>query len=163
MYPYFSSKRQMPKSIYSKEVANNYLPAPENTLKLSEIILLSIQNESQDRCFYEKLLPLIKDEDKAIVEGIILDETKHAKLLTHIYNLLNNTEPQKPENKECTISENLIKNIEDAILDEAEAVKLYRELMLNSENGEIRDVFFEIMTDEANHATLMNFLYNKYH
>ncbi len=162
MYPYFSSKRQLPKPICAKELADYCLTTHESTSKISDIILISIKNEEQDKCFYENLIPLMEEKDKAIINGIILDETKHAKLLTHIYKLLNNSEPEKTTPEECTISENLAENIEDAVLDEAEAIKLYRELMLNSENSEIRDLFFEIMTDEATHLSLMTFLYNKY-
>lgn len=162
MYPYFSTRKQIPRPLYAKELSDNNNILNESASKLSDIILLSMENETKDHAFYEKLLPLLKEEDRSIVNSIMLDETKHYKLLSHIYKLLNNKSPDHKTIKEAEVSGNISKDLSEALLDEAEAVKLYRELMSSAVTEEIKDLFFEIMTDEMMHSTLLNYLYTKY-
>ncbi len=162
MYPYFSTRKQIPRPLYAKELSADNNMLNESTSKLSDIILLSMKNEAKDRAFYEKLLPVLKDEDKNIIKSIILDETKHYKLLSHIYRLLNNKSAEIETVERAETSGNILKDLSEALLDEAEAVKLYRELMSSSVTEEIKDLFFEIMTDEMMHSTLLNYLYTKY-
>ena len=162
MYPYFSTRKQIPRPLYAKELSDNNHMLNESTSKLSDIIMLSMENEAKDHSFYEKLLPHLKDEDRCIINSIMLDETKHYKLLSHIYMLLNNSSPDQKDIKEAEIDTNIFKNLSDAVLDEAEAVKLYRELMSSAVTEEIKDLFFEIMTDEMMHSTLLSYLYAKY-
>ncbi len=162
MYPYFSSKKSIPKPVFAREAEKTHSLITENNSKLLQIIEDSIKDEMKDQLFYERLMDFLNDEDKEIANSMALDEIKHQKLLSHIYKLLGGSEPPKFEADEVVLKGSAPENISDAILDEAEAAKFYRELMLSSENGDIRDIFFEIMTDEANHAALGNYLFTKY-
>ena len=107
-------------------------------------------------------MPLMEKDDREIINSILLDETKHKKFLRHIYTLMTGQEPYEITTEDIILKESIPENLSDAILDEAEAVKFYRELMMNSDDAEIRDLLFEIMTDEANHAALGNYLFTKY-
>ena len=162
MYPYFYSKKQIPQPVFAKEAMKDNNLLAQNNSKLSEIILAAIEDEMKDMAFYERLMPLMEKDDREIINSILLDETKHKKFLSHIYTLMTGQEPYEITTEDIILKESIPENLSDAILDEAEAVKFYRELMMNSDDAEIRDLLFEIMTDEANHAALGNYLFTKY-
>jgi len=129
MYPYFSTRKQIPRPIYAKELSADNDLLSESTSKLLDIIMLCIKNKAKNRSFYEQLLSDLKDEDNRIIKSIILDEQKHHKLLFHIHTILNGHEPENTTQTETAFSADISKSLSDALLDEAEAIKLYRELM----------------------------------
>jgi len=162
MYPYFSIKKPIPRPLYAKELSKNDDLTNQVNSKLSDIITICMENKQKSLSFYEELFCIIDQKDKSIINSITLDETKHYKLLHCIYTLLNDSDPEKTDTEKAVVSENISENIETAILEKAENTKLYRELMSSAFAAEIREMLFEIMTDEMNHAILLNYLYTKY-
>lgn len=162
MYPYFSGKRPFIKAVCVKEAPSVLMPENGSSGKMADIIGTAIDGEIHDRAFYEALTEQIGNEDRDIVESIISDETKHRRLLEYIYTLLTGETYAGNGSKPVNLSSSITDNLREAIMDETAAVKFYRELMMSSSTDEVRDLFFEIMTDEANHAALDNYLFAKY-
>ena len=90
------------------------------------------------------------------------DEYKHRRLFEEIYSALTGAAPLphknifKPEN-----IDNLTEVFTDSLFGELDAVELYRDIMFSISNTGIRDMIFEIITDEQSHADLINYLLPK--
>ena len=164
MYPYFKDKNQNnpQNGIHMQKQSATVQSTPQSDRKLTELVLMAIDDEIRDMNYYEELMGLTKDSgDREILRGIALDETKHKKFLEEIYSVLTGEAPAQstPEKKE--LAPTFVENIENSILEEIAGSKFYRELYLAIPSDDIRDMFLEIFTDEQNHASLLNYLYGK--
>ena len=162
MYPYFSLGRSAFKPVCAKETTPVLMPETTANIKTIELIKAAIDDEAANALFYERLAQLLEAGDKEVAESIISDEAKHRKFLEYIYTLLTGENADDAIAEEIELSESTADNLSSAILDKAGAVKFYRELMLSAATDEVRDLFFEIMTDKGNHAALLNYLFTKY-
>lgn len=79
------------------------------------------------------------------------DEQKHLRLFVNLYRALtgNTYEPTVRETRYANLKEGL----EMAVSDELEAAEAYRTVYLRETNQNVRNIFFEAMTDEMEHAT----------
>jgi len=130
-----------------------------------EMIKEAIKDEKSDGIFYDTIADMLTDEnDKKIMHKVYHDEDKHRKMFIEIYEML--TEEAFPENEtdssEKEVSQNMAENFENALFDEISAIEFYRKLYFVFLNQEIRDALFEIITDEQNHADIVNYMYSKY-
>ncbi len=130
-----------------------------------EMIKEAIKDEKSDGIFYDTIANMLTDEnDKKIMYKIHHDEDKHRKMFIEIYEML--TESSVPEDEtesaDKEVSQNMAENFENALFDEISAVEFYRKLYFIFLNQEIRDALFEIITDEQNHAHIVNYMYSKY-
>ena len=163
MYPYFSLRHNYSKPVCAKETTPVLMPENTVNIKTVELIKAAIDDETANALFYGKLAQQLEAEDKDVAESIISDEAKHKKLLEYIYTLLTGENADETAvAEEIELSESTADNLSNAILDKAEAVKFYCELMLSAATDEVRDLFFEIMTDKGSHAALLNYLFTKY-
>ena len=162
MYSYFSLGRSTFKPVCTKETTPVLMPENTANIKTVELIKAAIDDEAANALFYEKLSERLEAEDKEVAESIISDEAKHRKLLEYIYTLLTGENAAEPEAEAVELSESSADNLNSAISDKVNAVKFYRELMLSAAADEVRDLFFEIMTDNGSHAALLNYLFTKY-
>lgn len=88
------------------------------------------------------------------------DERKHFELFSEIYRCLTGQEPSvcQPELPRMhSYQEELTK----FLIDELDAVDMYREMFLSTYDGRIRDTIFIPLTDEMEHATRLTFLFAK--
>jgi len=86
------------------------------------------------------------------------DEEKHYRMLCRLYYALTG---QAPEVKPPTVPEyGFCKGVMEALKDELMAAEMYREMLLSTTDMRIRDILFEIMTDETEHATRFTFVYS---
>jgi rubrerythrin len=99
------------------------------------------------------------DKIRKQIEFAFNDEGKHYKMFQQIYYTLTGQyidipmqEPQK--------NEKFIELIESSINGELEAVELYRKIRSMLPNTQLRDMLFEIITDEQEHATRFVYLYS---
>ena len=122
----------------------------------------AIRNKSEQASYYARLARTIHDKnDSDIIHNIHLDELKHAKMLTDIYNDMFGSEPEI-SSQERGISQNMIYEFEKSMYDELEAAQYLRKLYFYFLNLGIRDYLYEIMSDDNAHALKLSHLYSKY-
>jgi rubrerythrin len=87
------------------------------------------------------------------------DEIKHLGMTTCLYGKLTGREPR------ITVTEipliNFKEGVRVALSNELDAAEFYRDMYLATRDPEIRDIFFELMTDELEHSTRFAFIYNQ--
>ena len=50
----------------------------------------------------------------------------------------------------------------ESLFEELDSVEFYRDIMSNVETPSVREILFEIITDEQSHAQIINYLLFKY-
>ncbi len=130
--------------------------------KITEMLILALEDELKDKDYYMQMMDQVNDKEvKEILRQMSLDEQKHYKYLSQIYKQLTGNEPVVQVGK-VEISGNILEEITKAFFGELEAVEVYRRLMFLFLNLQIRDMIYEIITDEQAHAAKLNYLYTKY-
>ncbi|GFI61463.1 hypothetical protein IMSAG049_00622 [Clostridiales bacterium] len=156
MYPYNINKKYPDKSDIK-------LVMSADAQTISEMLYDAIDDENEDFAKYTALANIIgNNEDSEILRSISYDEYKHRQLFEEIYTMLVGKRPEIKEEAEEIKPNELREELVDQLFDEMEAVEMYRELMAAFGNSEIRDIIFEIITDEQAHASILNYLINKY-
>jgi rubrerythrin len=124
-------------------------------------LIKAMKDKGSARKYYKRLIGMAPDEKEAeIIEHFYEDETKHLSKFRMLFEMTTGKEPEigsvnTPE------FESYIEGIEHAIPKELEACEFYRDIYLASSNPIVRDVFFEALTDENEHAVYLNYLYTK--
>lgn len=132
---------------------------PEQSMLLS-LMIEAMKDERADRAKYKMMLDMTKsDKVKKQIEFAFNDEGKHYKMFQQIYYILTGQyiDIPIPEPKK---EEKFIDAIESSINGELEAVELYRKIRSMLPNTQLRDMLFEIITDEQEHATRFVYLYS---
>lgn len=130
---------------------------------VTELIKDAINDELKINKFYTELANSIRDiEDSKMLMEIGIDEKKHYEMFMDIYEKLTG-EKYNPSNEiSIDIDSDFIKNIPDAIKGELKSVEAYRPILFAIENPQLKNYLTEIISDEQNHAALLNFIYSKY-
>jgi rubrerythrin len=132
---------------------------PEQNMLLN-LIIEAMKDERADRAKYKTMIDMSKsDKVRKQIEFAFNDEGKHYKMFQQIYYILTGQymDIPMPEPKK---SEKFIEAIESSINGELEAVELYRKIRSMLANTQLRDMLFEIITDEQEHATRFVYLYS---
>lgn len=132
---------------------------PEQNILLN-LIVEAMKDERADRAKYKMMIEMAKsDKVRKQIEFAFNDEGKHYKMFQQIYFMLTGQyiDIPIPEPKK---NEKLIDAIESSINGELEAVELYRKIRSMLPNTQLRDMLFEIITDEQEHATRFVYLYS---
>ncbi|MPM83916.1 hypothetical protein SDC9_130986 [bioreactor metagenome] len=159
MYPYITNKTQ---KLNNVKLSNAKLVMSEEEPTIQDMIIDAIKDEEHDFKYYSALSDAITDPtDAETVKSMSLDEYKHKRLLEEIYYALTGAMPQPVEVEIEPISNNLKEEFSNSLFKELEGVELYRELMTSFESLGVRDLFFEILTDEQSHADMLNYLIQK--
>ncbi|ADG83439.1 hypothetical protein Tfer_1284 [Thermincola ferriacetica] len=117
-------------------------------------------DEAQAALFYTQLMDMAEKEfDKEQIKHARDDERKHLCQLRRLYYSLTGRYPavEEPVPTETTYKAGLRK----AFQDELEAAEFYRAMLLATRDMHIRDLLFEIMIDEMEHADRFSFIYPK--
>lgn len=122
----------------------------------------AIKDERSDIRFYGWLADIAVDpDDEEIISLIREDEMKHARFLKHIYYELTDEEtegdPLDPFIPPVDYCQALVR----AIMDETAALEFYRNLYFAVPGEVMKNMVFEIMTDEIKHGARFNYLYAK--
>jgi len=119
----------------------------------------AINGESEAIEFYNKLLEIAPcEEARDFIRHIRDDEMKHYRMFTQLYISLCGRPPVVME-PQVRVTE-FCRDVKKAVKDELEAAELYRSMLLSTTNMRIRDIMFETMTDEMEHATRLTFIYS---
>lgn len=126
-----------------------------------EQLIKAMKGEAEARLFYERLISMAPNLQEAeIIRHFLDDEINHYRNFRMLYRRVTGTEPVLPP-LVPPLFPNYVSGIEEAILDELEAYEFYRDLYLGSCNPMVRNIFFEALTDENEHAAHLNYLYTK--
>jgi rubrerythrin len=118
----------------------------------------SIQSERGAIDFYEQLARLAPTHfSRETVQQALRDEQRHNNVLTALYLQLTGTEPVI--SSQTNVSVTFLQGLETAVEDELTAAEIYKRMCLNARKRLIRDIFFDIMNDEHQHA--IRFAYTK--
>jgi rubrerythrin len=132
---------------------------PEQNILLN-LIVEAMKDERADRAKYKMMIEMAKsDKVRKQIEFAFNDEGKHYKMFQQIYFMLTGQYIDIPI-PELKKNEKLIDAIESSINGELEAVELYRKIRSMLPNTQLRDMLFEIITDEQEHATRFVYLYS---
>lgn len=112
--------------------------------------------------FYTELLRDAKEEDlgeRAVdfIKHARDDEETHIRLFSDLYRSLTGGtyEPRAKEVRYASLRE----GVAMALADELEAAEEYRTVYLRETDRRVRNIFFETMTDEMEHATRFSFVH----
>lgn len=138
---------------------NMYQPSQE----LIELLIEAMKDEKADRAKYGRMMKMTDNKKvKRQIEFAYEDEGKHYKMFQEIYHLLTGQIVNIPLFEESK-DNSLVKAIESSIDDELEAVELYRKIKAVLPNRQLKDMLFEIITDEQEHTTRLVYIYSMLH
>jgi rubrerythrin len=127
---------------------------------LLDLIKEAMKDERADRAKYKTMVEMAKNEKiRKQVEFAYVDEGKHYKMFQQIYYALTGKMIDIPVPKPEPITK-FIDSVETSINGELEAVELYRKIQSMLPNMKLRDMLFEIITDEQEHATRFVYVFS---
>ncbi|MCD8158243.1 MAG: hypothetical protein LUD77_04905 [Clostridiales bacterium] len=144
-------------------ITENSLPAINEEI----ISLMTVQRNitKNEICRYAGFYDnLIDDEDKSLLNDILIVKNKHLKMLDEMYYRFKG-ERFKPETEspEKKFSKGFISSeLKKAILGELENTETYRSLMADFLNQSVRNAFSELTADSQNNAPRFVLLLIKY-
>lgn len=128
--------------------------------KLIDLLLEAMKDERADREKYRIMMEMARDPRvRRQINFAFEDEGKHYKMFQQILFKLTGkmTDVPVPEIKRPA---NLIEGVESSIDGELEAVELYRDILAMLPTKQMRDMLYEIITDEQEHAVRFTYLYS---
>ncbi|EQB90103.1 rubrerythrin [Clostridium punense] len=132
-----------------------------NTSKnLIDLIIEAMKDERHDRVKYKMMMDMTKkDKIKEQIRFAYEDEGKHYKMFQYIFYQLTGKQIDIPI-PEVEEYDELIDAVETSINGELAAVELYRKIQSMLPNIGLRDMLFEIITDEQEHATRFTYVFS---
>ena len=128
--------------------------------RLEELLSLARTEATETTRKFETLL----DRAELSEAGQIL-RTMHLRLLQEVGFLIFGTTPQENEaceTEEATEATDTCALLEELLLAEMDDISFYRALLFAMTEADLRNAFFEILTDKQNHAVALSHLYAKY-
>lgn len=128
--------------------------------KLIELILEAMKDERADRAKYKVMMDMARDPKvKRQINFAYEDEGKHYTMFQQILFKLTGkmTDVPVPDIKKPV---SLLEGVESSIDGELEAVELYRDILAMVPTKQMRDMLYEIITDEQEHAIRFTYLYS---
>jgi len=127
---------------------------------LLDLISEAMKDEKHDTIKYKRMLEMTeKDKVRKQIEFAYKDEQKHYKMFQNIVYMLTGKKFDVPEPK-VEEYKSLLPAVESSINGELEAVELYRKIFSMLRTIQMRDMLYEIITDEQEHATRFVYLYS---
>lgn len=127
---------------------------------LLNLITEAMKDEKHDTIKYKKMIGMTdKDKVRKQIEFAYRDEMKHYKMFQNIFYMLTGKKYDVPDPK-VEEYKSLLPAVESSINGELEAVELYRKIFSMLRTMQMRDMLYEIITDEQEHATRFVYLYS---
>ena len=134
--------------------------------RLEELLSLARTEATETTRKFETLLDSAElSEAGQILRTMYLDGKKHLRLLQEVGFLIFGTTPQENEaceTEEATEATDTCALLEELLLAEMDDISFYRALLFAMTEADLRNAFFEILTDKQNHAVALSHLYAKY-
>lgn len=130
-----------------------------NCNSLPQMLAEYYRDELHDYHYYKELAKKVSDIDaKKIVQEFACDEYEHAQLLKDYYVHLTGTMPMVSPIIIEPIGNDLEEEFMGRVLPETSDMKKWKNLYLSTEDPVLRDIAFNNMNDEAQHATRLLYL-----
>ena len=152
-YPYFHVPAPAAPALSASERALTHKPDQ----KLLELLLAALRDEAQAAAGYTALAQNAPAEAAALLLPLAADELRHAAYLRELYETLTN-QPAPEAAPAVSPQPYTPENLRRRLPEEWEDARNYRSLYLSFLNRDIRDVFFELMTDEMLHGQTILYL-----
>lgn len=128
--------------------------------RLLDLLREAMSDESKDHRKYRLMMEMT--DNREIIDQIqhaYEDEAKHYDMFQEIYEELTGSDIKilSPEQEN---QNRLIDAVKSSINAELESVELYREIKAMLQGKKYRNMMFEIITDEQEHATRLVYLYS---
>ena len=166
MYPY-NRNTQLYSRLQPTETPCADTAAEQSSLsadrRLEELLTLSLQETAELAGIYEALRQEAVFQDaQNILRTMELDERKHLRRLRELLFEIYGTAVDAPTVTPSLPCQTMEETMEWLLLRELDDSTFYRNLLLSLPAEEVRDAFFEILTDKQNHTCALNHLYAKY-
>ncbi len=126
---------------------------PKNIRRLLDLIKDAMKDERHDNKKYRMMQDMTDNRDvKENLRFAFEDEGKHYRMFQSIYEDLTGEEIEIPTPK-VDLEPRFIDNIKTSINGELSAVEMYRDIRAMLSSKKHRDMLYEIITDEQEHAT----------
>ena len=126
-----------------------------------DLLIEGMKDKLQDCEYYSKLATTAEIAiDKEVLRQIALDDEKHLRLYENIYLQLAGMKIDITV-KSRTIGNDLIDEYTKSIFNELSEVEFTRKIYFVFADLDIRDMLYEIITDDQAHATKLSYLYAK--
>ena len=128
-------------------------------MKLLDMIKEAMKDEKHDNKKYKMMNEMT--ENKEIRENIrhaYEDEAKHYRMFQDIYEDLTGENIEIPVPK-VDLADRFVDNVKSSIQGELGAVEMYRDIRAMLTTKRHRDMLYEIITDEQEHATRFVYIY----
>lgn len=127
--------------------------------RLEELLFLARTEATETARKFETLLDRAElSEAGQILRTMYLDGKKHLRLLQEVGFLIFGTTPQENEaceTEEATEATDTCALLEELLLAEMDDISFYRALLFAMTEADLRNAFFEILTDKQNHAVAL--------
>lgn len=134
-------------------------PNKQPMMKLLNMMKDAMKDERHDNKKYRMMSEMT--ENKEIRENLrhaYEDEAKHYRMFQDIYEDLTGENIEIPVPK-VELADRFVDNVKSSIQGELEAVEMYRDIRAMLTTKRHRDMLFEIITDEQEHATRFVYIY----
>ena len=164
MYPYnifFGEKADM----LAQNKNSNKIWQPDINQRILEMIEIAIENETENKNYYEKLARKINNKkDAQILNQMSGDAKKHCQYLKLIYKKMTDREPKnfKPEDKVLKFNDDLPNDFSNLMFRELDEIEIYQRLVNLFSDLKMRDMLYEIICCKQSNALKLNYLYTKY-
>ena len=128
---------------------------------LNEMMIKAMKAERHDRVKYQRMMemtnnPIIKNQIKFAHD----DEIKHYEMFRQMYHALFGRVIDIPIPTNIEKYNTLMEAVQSSIEGENEAIDLYREIFALLTRKQMRDMIYEIITDEQEHFGRFIYLYS---
>ncbi len=128
--------------------------------KLLDMIKEAMKDERHDNKKYKMMMEMTENREiRDNIKFAYEDEAKHYRMFQEIYEDLTGEEIEIPVPK-VELADRFIDNIKSSIQGELDAVELYRQIRALLSSKKHRDMLYEIITDEQEHAMRFIYLYS---
>lgn len=140
---------------------NMYMMQPNKhpMMKLLDMMKEAMKDERHDNKKYKMMSEMT--ENKEIRENLrhaYEDEAKHYRMFQDIYEDLTGEDIEIPVPR-VDLADRFVDNVKSSIQGELEAVEMYRDIRAMLTTKRHRDMLYEIITDEQEHATRFVYIY----
>ena len=163
MYPYTNHHPRLS----MRETKDPALAELAEDSRLLSLLQVAVADTEQIAERYRRLLQEaeILSPSETVLKSMYLEEKKHLRQLREALYLITGQTPEiQPEEQTPSTLEIIDPKtyLEETLLLELNAIDFMRNFFLAVPDGELRDLFFEILTDKQSHANALTYLFSKY-
>ncbi|MDR1067044.1 MAG: ferritin-like domain-containing protein [Clostridiales bacterium] len=134
---------------------------PKSDSEVYGVLREALKDEAGDAKDIEQLMYIARSpEDRETLRQIRMDEQKHYKLFQEVCHAIGGEKPHV-EAERFDVYDDAIKAYEKKMFKKHKSVDFYRKILFAVASPLLRDMLYEIITDEQNHASQFMYLYAK--